>query len=272
MPSFSKGERVDRALVRQGWVASRHRAQELVQAGRVWTTGTDGRALRIDKPSRRLALGVRLHCGEPQSRDETATVWRPMVSRGYLKLAHGLRFFGLSPRGAIALDIGAGTGGFSECLLHSGVRRVYAVDVGRNQLHPALRGHAGLRVLEGLDARRLSRAHIPDLIDWLVCDVSFISATKVLEPALELTGPGAVLVLLVKPQFEQTAPVTITPSSADRLAAEACDKLRRFLARQAPPQDHWRVRGVCESPVRGARGHNKEFLLCATKTPQHGLP
>ena len=138
MPSFSKGERIDRALVRQGWVASRHRAQELVQAGQVWTTGTDGRALRIDKPSRRLEPGVRLHCGEPQSRNNTATV----VSRGYLKLAHGLQFFGLSPRGAIALDIGAGTGGFSECLLHGGARRVYA---GRCRTQSAPSGTAGAR-------------------------------------------------------------------------------------------------------------------------------
>jgi 23S rRNA (cytidine1920-2'-O)/16S rRNA (cytidine1409-2'-O)-methyltransferase len=184
----------------------------------------------------------------------------PWVSRAALKLRHGLEVFGLDPRGAVALDLGASTGGFSQVLLAAGAAEVWAVDVGHGQLAPELRGAPGLRVIEGLNARDLTAAHVP-APDLIVADLSFISLEKALPPALALARPGALLVALIKPQFEvgpaRVGKGGLVRDPAARAAARA--GVRAFLAGAG-----WEVVGEAESPIAGGDG-NLEFLIAARK-------
>ena len=180
--------RVDVALVERGLAESRAKAQALILAGLVYS---DTR--RIDKAGDQIAAEAPLAV---KGQDH------PWVSRGGLKLVKGLDVFVIDPTGLTAVDVGASTGGFTDVLLTRGAAKVYAVDVGHDQLHQRLRGSDRVVSLEGVNARDLDSIQIPDEIDLLVSDVSFVSVTKVLAAPLALCRPGADAVILIKPQFE----------------------------------------------------------------------
>jgi 23S rRNA (cytidine1920-2'-O)/16S rRNA (cytidine1409-2'-O)-methyltransferase len=191
-------------------------------------------------------------------RDEQA-----YVSRGGVKLAHALDHFGLDPRGLVALDIGASTGGFTDVLLRRGAKRVFAVDVGYGQLDWRLRNDSRVCVLERVNARSLSRAEIPEPVGAVVADVSFISLKLVLPPALTLTTPDAWLVALIKPQFEVgKGQVGKGGVVRDPLLHNAvCEDIGRWLAGEG----RWRVLGIVGSPITGPKG-NREFLIAARRS------
>ncbi len=238
--------RLDQALVARGLAPSRARAQGLIAAGAVTVDG-----VLAEKASQKVAARAVLSLtGDPL----------PWVSRGALKLAHALEVFGLSPAGAVALDLGASTGGFTEVLLEAGAAEVWAVDVGHGQLAPKLAADPRVRAIEGLNARDLTREHVPPP-DWLVADLSFISLTKALPPALGLARPGAVLVALVKPQFE-VGPERVSKGGIVRDVAAIADA--RALVRGFLEGEGWRVLGETESPITGGDG-NAEFLIAARK-------
>ncbi len=239
--------RADERLVELGLVPSRARAQAEIRAGTVTANGK-----RVAKPSERLAPSAILQIAEPEN---------PWVSRGGLKLAHGLEHFGIDALGAVALDIGASTGGFTQVLLAKGARRVYAVDVGHSQLHATLRADECVVVLESRDARALDRAIVPDAVDILVADVSFISLKLVLPVAMALAAESAKMVVLVKPQFE-LGPGATTKGIVREEAARhsAVQSVADWIQAQ-----RWTVMGWTKSPIRGGDG-NEEFLLAAQRT------
>ncbi|TPE52093.1 TlyA family RNA methyltransferase [Amaricoccus solimangrovi] len=238
--------RLDQALVARGLAESRARAQALIAAGVVTVDGAVER-----KPARKVGPEAALALtGDPL----------PYVSRAALKLVHALDAFGLDPAGAVALDLGASTGGFSQVLLERGAAEVWAVDVGHGQLAPALRAEPRLRAIEGLNARDLGPEHAPPP-DFVVSDLSFISLAKALPPALALARPGAVLVALVKPQFE-VGPAFVGKGGIVRDAeavARARAAVRDFLTGTG-----WRVIGEEVSPILGGDG-NTEYLIAARK-------
>jgi 23S rRNA (cytidine1920-2'-O)/16S rRNA (cytidine1409-2'-O)-methyltransferase len=185
----------------------------------------------------------------------------PWVSRGGIKLDHGLTHFGIDVMGAIALDIGSSTGGFTDVLLSRGAAKVYAIDVGTNQLAWKLRQDVRVVVHEQTNARFLTAEQVPEPVDIVVCDASFISLAKVLEEPLKLAKTGTRLVALVKPQFEAgrdevgKGGVVRDPEVHRRVCAEA----RNWVEGQG-----WSVLGLTESPITGPEG-NVEFLLGAVK-------
>jgi len=208
---------------------------------------------RLDKPGTALAEDAAL---------EVKGQAHPYASRGGLKLAHGLDRFAIDPKGMTCLDVGASTGGFTDVLLQRGAAKVYAVDVGRGQLAWKLRNDARVVVLEGVNARQLTREQVPEPADLITCDASFISLEKILPAVLALAAPGAVLVALIKPQFE-VGKGKVGKGGVVRDAAlhkEVCERIEAFLNAQAG----WRVLGIAESPVLGPAG-NKEFLIAARR-------
>jgi 23S rRNA (cytidine1920-2'-O)/16S rRNA (cytidine1409-2'-O)-methyltransferase len=240
--------RVDQLLVERGLAESRARAQALVMAGLVFSG-----AQRIDKPGATLAAEA------PLAVKGKAHPW---VSRGGVKLAHALAHFAINPAGFVCLDIGASTGGFTEVLLAKGAAKVYAVDVGQGQLAWALRQDKRVVVLERTNARYLTRAEVPEPVDLVVCDASFIGLRTVLPAPLALTKPKAALVALIKPQFE-AGPEKVGKGGIVRdeaVRAEICETIIAWLAAQSG----WHVLGVTPSPIEGADG-NKEFLIAARK-------
>ena len=243
---MSKKLRLDHLLVEKGLFASREQAQRAIMAGEV-KVGTRTAA----KPSQLL---------EP----EAAIAVRPArkyVGRGALKLEGALHHFGIDVYGKIALDIGASTGGFTDCLLQRGAAKVYAVDVGRGQLAWRIRNDPLVIVLEKLNARFLSRQHIPDLADLCVIDVSFISLTLILPSAFDLITPSGVILALIKPQFElQRADVGKGGIVRDpELQQRAQDNIVTF----ATGLGHV-VTGIVPSAIKGADG-NQEFFACLRK-------
>lgn len=242
-------ERLDTLLVRRGLAPSRARAQEMIAAGQV-RAGGDAAA----KASRKYPLDT----------DISVTGGGfPWVGRGAVKLDFALRHFALDVAGAVCLDLGASTGGFTEVLLHNGAARVYAVDVGHGQLHEKLENDARVVNLEGLHAKDMTAAHIPDAVDVIVADVSFISLAKVLPYAFARAADAAVLVALVKPQFEagreNIARGGIVRDDAVR------EKCLQDVADFVNAQEYWHVSGTARSPIEGGDG-NVEFLLCARKS------
>ncbi len=243
-------ERADKLLVDRGLVESRAKAQALIMAGKVYSGDR-----RIAKAGDLVATEAPL---ELKGQDH------PWVSRGGLKLAHALSAFSLDPKGAVAIDVGASTGGFTDVLLAHGAAKVYAVDVGHGQLAWKLRNDPRVLVLERTNARRLSTQEIPEPVDWIVCDASFIGLETVLPAALALAKPGAVAVALIKPQFE-VGPDRVGKGGVVRdsaLHAEVCERIRAWFARQPG----WSVIGITESPILGPEG-NKEFLIAAQRDP-----
>jgi 23S rRNA (cytidine1920-2'-O)/16S rRNA (cytidine1409-2'-O)-methyltransferase len=237
--------RLDMLLVKRGLVASRARARDVIKRGLVAVAG---------KIETRAAAGV------AEGAPITVSGAQHYVSRGAVKLAAALDHFGFAVAGVVALDVGASTGGFTQVLLERGAERVYAVDVGHGQLHERLAHRSGVVSLEGRDARTLDRAAIPQPLDAIVADVSFISLTKALPAALALARPGAWLVALVKPQFE-AGRAAVGKGGIVRDAAarqRAVELVRAWLSNQAG----WRVAGVIPAPIAGGSG-NQEFLLGA---------
>jgi 23S rRNA (cytidine1920-2'-O)/16S rRNA (cytidine1409-2'-O)-methyltransferase len=238
--------RLDQALVARGLAPSRARAQALVAAGAVTVDGATA-----EKPSQPAPEGAVLAVTADPC---------PWVGRAALKLLHALDAFGLDPTGAVALDVGASTGGFTEVLLARGAARVVALDVGRGQLHPRLAADPRVVNLEGVNARDLPEGAVPPA-DWIVADVSFISLTLALPAPLALARPGARLVALVKPQFEAgRAAVGKGGLVRDPAAHEAaCARVRDFLTGAG-----WAVTHEGESPIAGGDG-NREFRIAARK-------
>ena len=241
-------DRLDRVLVARGLVESRTQAQALVLAGKVYS-GTR----RLDKAG---------HPVGPETPLDVRGRAHPWVSRGGLKLAHGIEAFGIPVRGRICLDIGASTGGFTDVLLANGAARVWAVDVGRGQLAWKLRNDPRVRVLDRTNARYLTAAEVPDPVDLAVCDASFIPLATVLPAPLALTRAGAHLVALVKPQFEagrgRVGKGGVVRDPAVR--REVCEAVRAWL----DSLEGWSVLGLEESPVRGPEG-NIEYLIAAVR-------
>jgi 23S rRNA (cytidine1920-2'-O)/16S rRNA (cytidine1409-2'-O)-methyltransferase len=243
--SIYKKTRLDQLIVDSGLAPTRSRAADLVRRGAVSVAGV--RALKPGALVRRdVALAV----------DQSAS---PYVSRGGIKLAATLDAFGFSPEGRVALDLGASTGGFTDVLLARGAAKVYAVDVGRGQLHERLCADPRVVALEATDARRLDATRIKDPVGAIVADVSFISLTLVLPAAFRLAESEAWLVALVKPQFE-AGRETVGKSGIVRDAAkreEAVAKVRDFVEKSG-----WTVVGEIASPIRGGSG-NEEVLIGA---------
>ena len=239
--------RADQLLVARGLAESRTRAQALIMAGAVFSgekkLGKAGDMLAEDAPL------------EVRGKDH------PWVSRGGIKLDHGLAHFGFEVGGAVALDVGSSTGGFTDVLLSRGATKVYAVDVGTNQLAWKLRQDPRVIVLEQTNARYLTAEQVPEPVDIVVCDASFISLTKVLEAPLKLARAGAKLVALIKPQFEagreEVGKGGVVRDAA--VHARVCEQAKGWVESRG-----WRVLGVAESPITGPEG-NVEFLLGAVK-------
>lgn len=240
-------QRVDQMLVDRGLAESRTRAQALVMAGLVFAGER-----KVDKPGQTLADDVAL---EVRGRDH------PWVSRGGVKLAHGLDHFGWDVTGAVAIDVGSSTGGFTDVLLTRGAARVYAVDSGTNQLAWKLRQDARVIVQEQTSARLLTAAHVPEPVDLVVCDASFIGLAKVLEVPLGFVRAGGRVLALIKPQFEAgrsevgKGGVVRDPAVHARVCAEVVAWLEA---------GGWQVEGVVESPITGPEG-NVEFLVAAAR-------
>jgi 23S rRNA (cytidine1920-2'-O)/16S rRNA (cytidine1409-2'-O)-methyltransferase len=188
MASERKRERADVLLVTRALAPSRERARALILAGKVFSGER-----RIDKAGDQLASDAPLSVKGQE---------HPYVSRGGVKLAGALDAFGIAPSGIVAADFGASTGGFTDCLLMRGATRVYAIDVGWGQLHERLRQDARVVVMERTNARHLSAGSLPEPLDWIVIDASFIGLGKLLPAAKELLRAGGVVVALIKPQFE----------------------------------------------------------------------
>jgi 23S rRNA (cytidine1920-2'-O)/16S rRNA (cytidine1409-2'-O)-methyltransferase len=239
--------RADQMLVERGLAESRTRAQALIMGGHVYSADR-----RIDKAGQMLAPDAPL---EVKGRDH------PWVSRGGIKLAHALDHFAIDVAGRVALDVGSSTGGFTDVLLSRGAVRVYAVDSGTNQLAWKLRTDPRVVVHEQTSARILTAEHIAEPIDVIVCDASFISLAKVLERPLGFAAPGAVLVALIKPQFE-AGQAEVGKGGVVRdpaVHARVCAEVEAWVKAQG-----WRVEGITASPITGPEG-NVEFLIAARR-------
>ena len=243
----STKQRIDQLLVERGEAESRARAQALLMAGLVFVGGQ-----RVDKPGQKVPADAVI---EVKGRDH------PWVGRGGVKLDGAIRLFGLDPTGAVAMDIGSSTGGFTQVLLHYGAAHVFAVDVGTNQLDWRLRNDPRITVLEQTNARELTPALIDRPCNWVVCDASFISLAKVLEVPLRLAAPDCRLVALIKPQFEARREevgkggIIRDPAVHQRV----CDEVRDWLETSG-----WVVEGLAPSPITGTEG-NVEFLINARR-------
>ena len=237
-------QRLDTLLVERGLAENRSRAQALVMAGKVYS---DTR--RLDKPGQQLAADAPLSVKGPA---------HPWVSRGGVKLAHGLDHFNIDPEGCVCLDVGASTGGFTDVLLKRGAARVYAIDVGHGQLDWALRQDARVVVLERTNARHLTPAEVPEPVDLIVCDASFIGLETILPAPLALAAIGAHLVARIKPQF-QVGKGRVGKGGVVRdpdLHRQVCEQVSAWL----DGRPGWTGLGVTESPITGPQG-NKEFLI-----------
>jgi 23S rRNA (cytidine1920-2'-O)/16S rRNA (cytidine1409-2'-O)-methyltransferase len=237
--------RADRALVERGFFDSRAKAQAAIAAGLVTADG-----VVVRKASDPLDDAAAIRTAPPY----------PWVSRGGVKLAAALDAFAIDPSGRVCLDLGASTGGFTHVLLDRGAARVYAADVGHGQLHPTIAADPRVVSLEGVDARRLDAASVPEPIDLLAADVSFISLKLVLPPVLPLLAPAAALVALVKPQFE-AGPAHVRKGIVRDAAVRemVCNDAIAFVTARG-----FTVVGVIPSPIAGGDG-NCEFLLGARR-------
>lgn len=248
MTTSPKRDRLDRVLVARGHYATRSRARDAIARGAVRVDG-----LPVDKPGAPVAADARIDL------DDAAQGY---VSRAALKLKAAIDAFDVPVKGATCLDLGASAGGFTQVLLDHDAGRVHAIDVGHNQLDASLRGDDRVQLIEGLNARDLTLEHLGGVAPTLiVCDVSFISLTLALPPALGVAAPGAHLVALIKPQFEvgrgQIGKGGLVAQADARAAAEA---LRGWLG----DQSGWTVRALIPSPITGGDG-NAEFLLWGVK-------
>ena len=240
-------QRADQLLVDRGLAESRTRAQALILAGLAFVGDR-----KIDKAGQQIAEGAEISV---KGRDH------PWVSRGGIKLDHALSHLGWDVTGAVAIDVGSSTGGFTDVLLSRGAARVYAVDSGTNQLAWKLRQDERVIVLEQTSARILIADHIPEPVDLIVCDASFIALSKVLPVPMSFAKDGARLVALIKPQFE-AARHEVGKKGVVRDAAvheRVCGEVRDWLTGEG-----WHVLDLVESPITGPEG-NVEFLIAAMR-------
>ncbi len=239
--------RPDQLLVERGLAESRTRAQAMILAGIVFSGDR-----RIDKAGQAIAADAPLSVKGSD---------HPWVSRGGIKLAHGLDHFGWDVAGAVAIDVGSSTGGFTDVLLTRGAAHVFAVDSGTNQLAWKLRQDRRVAVHEQTSARILTDAHITQHVDLIVCDTSFIGLAKVLERPLSFAAPRARLMALIKPQFEagrgEVGKGGVVRDPA--IHARVCAEVEAWLT-----AGRWQVEGIVQSPITGPEG-NVEFLIAACK-------
>jgi len=238
-------ERLDVALVRRGLSPSRERARALIMAGQILVAGH-----LVDKPGTLISLDV--ECSIKEIPAELK-----YVSRGGLKLEKALSTFGLNPEGLVALDVGASTGGFTDCLLRHGAKRVYALDVGQGQLAWTLRNDPRVVVMEHTNIRFLKS--MPESIQCATIDVSFISLRLVLPALVAFLIPGAWVVALVKPQFE-AGKVEVDRGAGIIKDPEVHDRVLRELQEWITQNTPFRIVGLTDSPIYGRDG-NREFLL-----------
>jgi 23S rRNA (cytidine1920-2'-O)/16S rRNA (cytidine1409-2'-O)-methyltransferase len=240
--------RLDLLLVSRGLAESRTKAQALIMAGLVYH-GEE----KLDKAGAEYPDDYEISVRGKE---------HPWVSRGGMKLAKASDEYKIDVQGAIAMDVGSSTGGFTDVLLTNGAVKVYAVDVGHGQLDTKLRNDARVVVMEETNARHLTAEMVPDMLDIIVCDASFISLTKVLPAALALAKPAAQLVTLIKPQFEVGKAEVSRGKGVIRDSAlhqQVCADISAWVSAQG-----WHVVGITESPITGPKG-NVEFLLYARK-------
>jgi 23S rRNA (cytidine1920-2'-O)/16S rRNA (cytidine1409-2'-O)-methyltransferase len=239
--------RADQLLVNRGLAESRTRAQALILAGLAFTGDR-----KIDKAGQQLPEDAEISV---KGRDH------PWVSRGGIKLDHALTHLGWDVAGAVAIDVGSSTGGFTDVLLSRGAARVYAVDSGTNQLAWKLRQDERVIVHEQTSARILTPAHIPEPIDLIVCDASFIALSKVLPVSMSFAREGARMVALIKPQFEaerhEVGKKGVVRDPA--VHARVCAEVRAWLESEG-----WAALDLVESPITGPEG-NVEFLIAAVR-------
>ncbi len=246
--SLISKKRVDVLLVERELVQSRARAQAEIVAGRVWCDGK-----QVIKANTKLSVDARLELKGNEVQ------W---VSRAAVKLEHALNHFSIDLTEKVVLDVGSSTGGFTQVALAYGAARVYAVDVGHDQLHKSLKANQRVTHLEGVNARYLTAQKISEAIDVVVCDVSFIGLEKLLSEPIKLTKDKAMLVALIKPQFE-AGPGQVDRSGVindDELQQNICARVRAWI----DVQPAWGTLGTIESPIRGSNG-NREFLVAAQK-------
>jgi 23S rRNA (cytidine1920-2'-O)/16S rRNA (cytidine1409-2'-O)-methyltransferase len=237
--------RADQRLVELGLADSRARAQALILSGNVFIGDR-----RVEKAGQAVAIDTALNV---KGRDH------PWVSRGGVKLAHGLDHFGWDVAGVVAMDVGSSTGGFTDVLLTKGAAKVYAVDSGTNQLAWKLRQDPRVIVHEQTSARILTAVQIPEPVDLIVCDASFIGLAKVIERPLTFAAPAARLMALIKPQFE-VGREAVGKGGVVRdpaMHAFACEGVADWIVAQG-----WAVEGITKSPITGPEG-NVEFLIAA---------
>lgn len=247
-----KKERIDKLLVDRGLVESREKAQALIMSGLVSVNNQ-----KVDKPGTKVDIQASIQIKDPL----------PFVSRGGFKLQKGLEVFSINVRDKVCLDIGSSTGGFTDCLLQAGAKRVYAVDVGKHQLHEKLRKNPKVVSIEEFNARYLTEKEIPEKIDIVVCDVSFISATKILPNICNLLKDDAEGVILIKPQFELSKAEVRDGIVKDiKLHIKAIKSVIQKLSSSC-----YTVRGVDFSPIKGPKG-NIEFLAYITKSMAEPIP
>ncbi len=241
-------KRLDDILVARGLAATRSRARDFIRRGHV-------------RAGDLVATKAGLLVEEAADIIVAPEAGAAYVSRGALKLIAALDQFGFDPRDRIALDAGASTGGFTEVLLQRGAARIFAVDVGKAQLHPTLRRHPNVTVLEERDVRDLGPDDVPGPVGALTADVSFISVTRILPALMGLAASGAWLVVLVKPQFE-VGPSHVGKGGIVRdatLQTAAVENVARAIEREPG----WQVTGMIPSPIAGGSG-NVEYLIGAT--------
>ena len=234
-------ERLDVLLVRRGLCPSREKAQRLIMAGQIFSGGT-----RLEKASQTFAGDAPLEVREGDR----------YVGRGGLKLEHALKHFAVDPSGMVCLDVGASTGGFTDCLLQHGASKVYALDVGHGQLDWKIRSDPRVVVMEHCNARHLQPGDLPEKVSLAVADVSFISLTLVLPPVTGVLTDGGMILALIKPQFELSRQEVGRGGVVrdDEAHARAVEKLRSFAAERG-----WQWGSATDSPITGADG-NREFL------------
>lgn len=241
-------KRLDILLVEAGLAKTQSLAASLIMAGAVYSD-----TKRLDKPGMLLHTSTMLTVKNAKSHS-----W---VSRGGIKLAHALDYFAINPKGKTAIDVGSSTGGFTDVLLHHGAEKVYAVDVGYGELDWKLRQDKRVIVLERVNARLLDNSHIPEPVDMIVCDASFIGLETVLATPLTFAATGAILIALIKPQFEVKKEDVGNGIITDpALHIEVCNRIEIFLG----TQPGWHVVGITPSPIKGMEG-NTEFLIMARK-------
>lgn len=240
-------KRLDALMVERALAENPTKAQAIIMSGLVYC-GEE----KLDKAGHTYPEDMPIEIREKS---------HPWVSRGGIKLAHGLSHFSVNPASQIIADIGSSTGGFTDVLLQAGAQKVYAVDVGRGQLDWGLRNDPRVVSYEELNAKLLTCEHIPDTLDGIVCDASFIKLMYVLPTVLEMAPAGAWLIALIKPQFEVEKKLVFKGGVVrdEAVHQRVCEEVHAWLESIG-----WRVQGLTASPIHGPKG-NKEFLIHAIK-------